>query len=232
MKQATEVSCDHCGLDPICKAIDYGKGLPEGILLRRQSVAKGETIYRSGDPFRSIFAVKSGSFMSLNNSENGSYQVLGFSFAGELIGAEGMAGGQYSNTVRALEHSSICELRLEPLHQSGQESIEVLQGLITLLGQEIASQYSLNTALVRQYGEKRLAAFIMGTSERLRNRGLPSTSFKLGMSRSDIASYLGISRETVSREITRLKRQGVCEIRGKQIELQNKEKLVSLSKYC
>ena len=227
-----EVDCELCGLDPMCQLLEYGEDetdLPEGILLRRQRVAKGETIFRVGDPFRSIFAVKSGSFMTLNNTPRGVDQVVGFSFTGELIGTDGLAGGYYTSTARALEASSVCELRLERLQQAGRPIELLQQGIIALLGEDIAFCRSLNASLIRQNGEQRLAAFILSASNRMAARGMPSEEFKLNMSRTDIAGYLGLSRESVSRGLAKLQKEGICEVRGKQIQLQDKDRLRRLA---
>ena len=227
-----EVGCSLCGLEPICRVLEYGVGeieLPEGILLRRQQVAKGETVFRTGDPFRSIFAVKSGSFMNLIKTPDGEEQVTGFSLVGELIGAEGLAGGYYNCTARAVEPSSICELRMEQLQQAGQPAESLQQGIIMLLAQEVAFCRSVSSSLIRQKGEKRLAAFVLSVSNRLAARGMSGTEFKLNMSQTDIASYLGLSRETVSRGLAKMRKDGISKVRGKHFELQDMDQLRRLA---
>ncbi len=165
-----EVDCSHCGLNPMCRLLAYGDEraeLPEGLLLRRERVARGETIFRKGDPFRSIFAVKSGSFMSVVNGSKDAEQVVGFHFAGELMGAEGLAEGYYPYTARALESCSVCELRMERLQETGCSVEKIQQGIIMLLGSQVAHNHALSASLIRQNGEQRLAAFILGVVNRL-----------------------------------------------------------------
>ncbi len=223
-----EVECDHCGLDPICQLFDYGKeggGLPDGILLRRQPVRRGETIFRAGDPFRSIFAVKSGSFKTLIPSPEGGDQVIGFHLAGELLGSEGVAGNTYTCTARALELSAICEVRLERLPDSGRSMESLQQGIITLLGQEIAFRHTLGTTMIRQSGDQRLASFLLTISHRLIARGMSGAEFNLNMSRTDIGSYLGLASETVSRILMKFQNSGALTIRRKHIRLDDHELL-------
>jgi CRP/FNR family transcriptional regulator len=219
-KKQTEVECQDCGLDPMCSILEYAEedsGVPEGILLRRRPVDRGETIFRKGDLFHSIYAVKSGSFKSYVPHVDHPDQVVGFHLYGELIGSEGMAEGSYPYTARALERSSVCELRLEKLSQTGR-SLEELQGaLIKMLGKEVAFGHELIATLVHQSAEQRIAGFILSMSERLQRRGIPSVEFNISMSRSDIGNYLGLAGETVSRILTKMQKQGVIRLQHKRI---------------
>ena len=144
-KSIVEVDCEDCGLDPICVVLDYAEdtsGVPEGVLLRRCPVERGETIFRQGDPFHSIFAVKSGSFKTLTHARQ-TDQVVGFHFPGELIGVEAMSQKSYPCTARALEKSSVCELRTSRLPESGRP-LEALQAaVINLLGSEVRFNHQL-----------------------------------------------------------------------------------------
>ena len=223
-----EVECEDCALDPMCRILDYNEGAnppPEGILLRRQSVRRGETLFRMGDPFRSVFAVKSGSFKTLILLEQGGERVIGLYLPGELIGAEAMSTGHYSCTARALETGSVCELRVGRLPESGR-SIEALQrGIIDLLGREVAFRHQLSSSLIRQSGEQRLAAFLLNVSERLTARGSGGKEFTIHMSRSDIASYLGLATETVSRLLTKFQKAGLLFIRHKRVRIKEREQL-------
>lgn len=227
-----EVRCDLCALDPVCGLLDYGEGNrapPEGILLRRQSLARGETIFRSGDPFRSLFAVKSGSFMTLIKGDTGPDQVIGFHFAGDLIGADGMARESYPTTARALEPSSVCELRMARLPQCGRPLESMQRAIIAILGEEVAFCQTQTATLIRRSGDQRLAAFFLGLSRRHAARGMPDSRFKLTMTRTDIASYLGLSRETVTRGLSTLQRAGAIGVSGRHIQIERHETLARLA---
>jgi CRP/FNR family transcriptional regulator len=217
-----EVACSDCGLDPMCLVLDYaeaGSGVPDGILLRRQQVEAGEPLFESGQPFDAIYAVKSGSFKGLMSDAHAGKRVVGFYFAGELIGTEGMAEQRYVTTVRALEASQVCVLHLDRLDQTGRPQQMIQSALIEMLSREVALHQQMMAALVRQNAEQRLAAFLVSLSQRLIGRGFPPDLFNLRMSRSDIGSYLGLARETVSRLLTRFERQGLIHLRNKQLHL-------------
>lgn len=217
-----EVDCQHCGLDALCELLEYGNGeagQSQGILLRRQAVARGETIFRSGDPFRSFFAVKSGSFKTVMVPPQGQEKVIGFHFAGEMVGTDGIAGDAYTCTARALESSLICELRRGQLQRTDVPERELQSRIISILGEEVAFSHKLNAALIRQSSEQRMAAFILNVSSRMNERGLSGADFRLSMSRGDIASYLGLASETVSRTLMKLQKLGVIKIRNKHVQM-------------
>ncbi|MCB1760677.1 MAG: helix-turn-helix domain-containing protein [Gammaproteobacteria bacterium] len=217
-----EVACEQCGLDPICDVLDYAEeesGVPAGILLRRQPLQRGETIFRQQENFHSIFAVKSGSFKTSMSRSSQPDQVVGFHFPGELIGVEAMSRQTYPCTARALERSSICELRIPRLPESGRP-LEALQAsIIDLLGREVMLSHELVSSLVHQSAEQRICGFVLNLSQRLARRKLPSAEFTLTMSRSDIGNYLGLAAETVSRVLTRLHKSGAIRLQRKLVRI-------------
>jgi len=200
--------------------LDYAEdasGVPEGVLLRRRPVERGEAIFHQQSPFRSIFAVKSGSFKTILSGAANTKQVIGFHFPGELIGVEAMSMQAYPCSARALEKSSVCELHISRLPESGKPLQALQASIIELLGKEVAFNHQLISSLVHQSAEQRLAGFILNLSNRLARRGLPSTEFNLSMSRSDIGNYLGLASETVSRVLTRMARSGAIRLQRKRI---------------
>ena len=221
-KKRQEVECVNCILDSMCQLLNYAKDeadLPEDILLRHRAVIRGETIYRLDDPFRAVFAVKSGSFKAVIPGADGQEQVVGFSLPGELMGSEGMFEKVYPNTVRALEAGHICELRIERLPESGQPLALLQQRIIELLGSEIAFNRKLAASLARQSSEQRLAAFLLNLSQRYGSRGYADQKFVLMMSWADIGSYLGLASETISRMLSKLQKAGLLALEKKQITL-------------
>lgn len=217
-----EVACRECGLDPMCQVLDYaepGSGVPPGILLRRQPVTKGEQLFHVEQPFTAVYAVKSGSFKATVPDLNRNERVVGFYLPGDLIGAEGMANRYYTHSVRALETSRVCVLEIARLQESGRPLAAVQQALIEMLGQEVALNHRLTASLIRQNADQRLAAFILSLSLRASIRGLGGKQLNLSMSRSDMASYLGLARETISRGLTRFQKTGLIKLRKQSLTL-------------
>ena len=218
-KPDREVDCRNCSLDPLCLLLEYAEddsNLPEGILLRRRPVARGETIFRTGDPFHSVFAVKSGSFKTLLPSQSGQDQVIGFHFPGETMGTAGLVAG------------NMCEVRMERLEESGKSTEMLQRAIIEMLGKEVSFNNSLMTSLIRQSAEQRIGAFLLNLSQRLQARGRPGEEFSLSMSRSDMGSYLGLASETVSRVLTRFQKAELIQLDKKRVQLISLERLADV----
>ncbi|MES9817580.1 MAG: Crp/Fnr family transcriptional regulator [Candidatus Thiodiazotropha sp.] len=216
------MACRECGLDPMCQVLEYaepGSGVPSGILLRRQSVKKGEMLFGAEQLFKAVYAVKSGSFKAMVPDLNRQERVVGFYLPGDLIGIEGMANQHYSYSVRALEAGSVCVLDIGRLTESGRSTEAIQRALIDMLGREVALNHSQTASLIRQNADQRLAAFILALALRTSLRGLGGDRLYLGMSRSDMASYLGLARETVSRVLTRFQKEGLIRLRNQSLML-------------
>ncbi|MCG7982236.1 MAG: helix-turn-helix domain-containing protein [Candidatus Thiodiazotropha lotti] len=223
-----EVACCDCGLDPLCQVVDYGAcelADAKVVLMRRQPMQRGELLFSAKQPFSALFAVKSGSFKAISLDLSGKERVVGFYLPGDLIGAEGIANKVYSFTVRALEESSICRMDLDQMPQSGRGNERLQGALICTLGQEVSINHLVTSALIQQNAEQRLAAFILNLSTRCGMRGLSQYQLDLSMSRSDIASYLGLARETVSRTLTRFQNYGLIGISKHILKVVNPEGL-------
>ena len=208
-----------------------GSAVPDGILLRQRPVARGETIFRMEDPYRSIFAVKSGSFKTLIPTSDGRDQVIGFHLPGELIGAEGVAEGAYPNAPLVLWRQAVSVSCVWNACLRQGRPLEVLQQrIIGLLGKEVAFNRTLMASLIRQSAEQRIAAFLLNLSlEAWKIRGQVSQEFALSMSRTDIGSYLGLASETVSRVLARLQKSGLLTLEKKQVHLQAPDRLTEIA---
>ncbi|MEW7976609.1 MAG: helix-turn-helix domain-containing protein [Candidatus Sedimenticola endophacoides] len=155
--------------------------------------------------------------------------MVGFHLLGEVIGTEGMAGRAYPYTARALENSTVCELRLERLPETGRSVTQLQQAVIDLLGAEVAFNHELTAAMVHQGSEQRIAGFLVSLSRRLHRRGAPSLEFNMAMSRSDIGNYLGLAGETVSRTLSRFQKKGLIRVNHKRMTLLDIEVLARVA---
>lgn len=231
-RKNVEVDCNKCGLDALCKLLGYAEGdvnLPEGTLLKSQKVSRGETIFRTGDQFSSFFAVKSGSFKSLTLPQQGQEKVVGFHFAGEMVGTDGIAGNTYTCTARAMEASRVCEISLEKLQYVACPETDLKDGIISVLGDEITFSHELKVSLIHQNSEQRMAAFLLNVSARKSERGMSGQELRLSMSRSDIASYLSLASETVSRILMKIQKSGMIDIRNKSVRILDRNALERLA---
>ncbi|MEQ8955171.1 MAG: fumarate/nitrate reduction transcriptional regulator Fnr [Gammaproteobacteria bacterium] len=224
----SNVSCASCRLNELCLPIALNKTeiqQLDDIVERNRPYQKGEHLYRQGDEFRSVYAVRSGSFKSYVLSNSGVSRVTGFYLPGEIIGMDGIANKQYLNSTVALEHASICEIPFHQLEKLSQQLPNLQHHFFAIMGNEIAKDQQIHTVLSTYTAEERTASFLLGLSSRFARVSLSPIRFNLTMTRSDIGEYLGLTVETVSRIFTSLQKKGLLAVKNREIELLDIEAL-------
>jgi len=222
------VNCRNCSMYGICTppgADAKTMALIEGAIKKRRVVSRGEHLYRAGDPFTSIYCVRSGSIKTFVNSDDGSEQVTGFHLPGELLGLAGICAEDMPGSAVALETSSVCEIPFDRIDVLTESLPGLKDELIRLLSQKVLHYQTLTMLLSRKSAEERLAALLLSLSTRFQRRGFSSTEFYLSMSRNDIGNYLGLAVETVSRMFTRFDADGLLTVQRKYVKLHDLERL-------
>jgi len=194
----------------------------------RRRVAAGETLYREGDRFQFIYAVRSGTFKSSLTLADGREQVSGFHMAGELMGLDGVANGTHASSATALEDTEICAIPYSRLNDLAGQSVNLLHVVGRLMSREIVREHSLMLLLGSMNAEERLAAFLLNMSQRLKARGYSPSEFHLRMSRAEIGSYLGMKLETVSRTFSSFQQQRLLEVDKRHIRILDLERLTQV----
>ena len=198
------------------------------LIERKKPLQPREGVFFSGDPFTSIYAVRSGSIKSFCIDADGREQVTGFYFPGEIFGWDGLADEQHQNTAIALETTSICEIPYEQLDNLGNSIPSVQKYVIKLLSREINADQRLIALLAGNSARQKLASLLLSISDRLAQQGLSSTRLWLPMSRGEISNYLGLTVETVSRVLGHFQRRKYLTVNKKEIEILNKQALRDL----
>jgi CRP/FNR family transcriptional regulator len=116
-------------------------GIDQGIGFTLRRVQQGAALYRAGDPFDGIYAIRSGTFKIVLRDANGSYQVLGFPIAGETLGLDGIEALQYASEAVTLEDSEVAVLPSSLLARLSGEGEELQQFVYRLLSRQLASQH-------------------------------------------------------------------------------------------
>lgn len=218
----TKVACKQCTLRRLCLPLGFdGPELEdlERIINRPRSVARGEHLFRCGSAFRAIYAVRSGSFKSYAPTDDGEEQVTGFHLPGELIGLDAITCRSHPRSACALESASFCEIPFERLDELSGRLPTLRQQLLRLVSRELLNDQALLALLGKRSAEARVATLLLSLSARLHERGLSAAQFRPSMSRNNIASFLGLAVETVSRVFTRFQGQGLLSAQGKSITL-------------
>ncbi len=189
------------------------------LLTQRTRFRKDDVLYRVGDRFNALYAIRIGSCKTVLLANDGQEQVAGFHMAGEIIGVDGIATDIHECEVIALEDMEVCRLPFDQIEHLAQLSDEFGHTLHKLLSQESTRIHSLMIVLGTMHAEQRLAAFLLDLSQRYRARGYSSSEFVLRMTREEIGSYLGLKLETVSRLFSRLQQEGLLQVQGRNVKL-------------
>ena len=224
--------CAECTLNSVClpPALDE-KTLEQLTALITQPVplARGDMLFRQGEPFSSIYAVRSGAIKTSVIPKDGEEQIMGFYLPGEIIGFDSMGPGAHVSSATALETTAICAVPFSRMEKLAQEMPGLQRHLFDLMSAEIQAGQQLMLLLGKRSAEARLAAFLTSLSARQHRRRLSAERLHLPMSRTDIANHLGLTLETISRLFNRLQQSGVLKARGRDITLLTPETLGHLS---
>jgi len=225
---ALKVACSSCSLRELCLPV----GLTQSDLARldtlvntRRNVARGDLLFRAGDAFQSLFAVRTGFFKTCVSSEDGRDQVTGFQMAGELLGLDGISSERHNCNAVALEDSQLCVIPYSQLEELSREFGELQRQFHKIMSREIVRDHGVMLLLGSMRAEERLAAFLLNLAQRLQARGFSASSLVLRMTREEIGSYLGLKLETVSRTFSKFNDDGLLEVKQRDIHIKDQEGL-------
>ncbi len=223
-----KAACGNCSLQQLCLPIGIDPAdidRLDAIIKRRRPLARGAHVFRMGDGFDALYAIRSGSVKTYTVDDEGIEQITGFHLTGELIGLDAIGGGRHPCAAKALETTSVCEIPFDRLEDLTIDVPALGRQLLRVLGKELRHDEQLLMMLGKKSAEERLAALLVSLSARFRERGFSATEFNLSMSRNDIGNYLGLAVETVSRLFTRLQQQGLIEVDNKRIRIRDSKGL-------
>jgi CRP/FNR family transcriptional regulator len=186
---------------------------------------KGDCLYREGDACKSLYVIRSGSLKITTQNSSGISQIVGFHLAGELIGFDGFATNRHACTAQFIETASVSEWRLETLDDLCKSSPSLLHKIYSILGLEINTEHELLWLLGRMNGEEKLAIFLLNFSSRMKQHHWKESEFNLSMPRQDIANYLGVAVETISRLFEQFRDDGLIDVNRRHIKIIDKERL-------
>lgn len=201
-------------------------GLDEGEMNRldaviglRRRVLKDARLYQMGEPFRNLYAIRFGHFKTYQNNAAGEQQITGFQMNGELLGMDAISGDRHHCDAVALEDSEVCEIPFARLEDLFGEVPTLLRHFHRIMSLEITREQNVMLLLGNMRAEQRFAVFLTNLSTRYAARGYSPTSFQLRMSREDIGNYLGLTIESVSRLLSRFKKQGWLKVEKREVTL-------------
>jgi CRP/FNR family transcriptional regulator len=219
-----QAACSQCSLVELC----LPKGLtPEELKVfeqtidRKKPLRKSEYLYRAGEPMHSLYTVKTGAFKANIDSIDGQENIVGFFMPGELMGLDGIASGHYQCDMIALTDTHVCKLSYNDFEQVAEKFPILRQEILSVSSNNLTSVQKMLMFIGKRPVEERLAMFLISIAQRFKARGLSDSRFELPMSRHDIANYLGMAPETISRQFKKLQDQGMVTIRNRDVSIKD-----------
>lgn len=231
-KSPAKISCQDCSINQLCLPVSLLEAEIEhldSIIQRHKPIHKGDTLFRAGDELVCLYALRSGSLKSYTISSEGEEQIVGFHLAGEVMGLNAIAHQTHRSFAVALETSMVCALPFDKLEELAGEIPSLRQQMMRTMSREILDDQEFLLLMNKKNADERLASFLTNLSTRYARRGRSLTRFVLPMTRSEIANYLGLTIETVSRVFARLQKAQLLRASGREVELCNLRDLQRLA---
>ena len=220
------LSCRSCDIEGHCQveqmAIAHGESYQ--LVKNKKVFLRGEHVFRAGDDTEAIYMISSGSVKSYMIMEDGEEQVLKFHLAGDMIGLDGMGGRRCISSAVALEPTTICRLPLSELPKRA-----LGHGFLAMISDCLIRDHNLLLMLARKDADGRMASFLINMSKQSQRLGGSAEVLYLTMTRQDIANYLGLAIETVSRTLRRFQDSGIIDVTRRRIEIYDMKYLLSIA---
>jgi CRP/FNR family transcriptional regulator len=205
-------SCVDCSIRPfsICASLDRSELREFENLGRHVQFAPCETVFAQEDITTSFYNLLEGVMRLYKLLPDGRRQIVGFALPGDFLGMT--ISGHHGFSADAIGPVMVCRFPRTPFARFIEDKPHLLRRITELAVRELGQARDHMVLLGRRSAEEKVATFLVGWRDRLVQLRGPSATVSLPMSRQDIADYLGLTIETVSRTFTKLEREGVIEI--------------------
>ena len=223
-------SCAFCDVRRLCLpvSVENRVDLVDELVDCRPHYNKGDYLYRTSDPFRSLYAIKSGSVKTYGVTRDGKEQITGFHFSGELIGLDAISNDIHNCNAVALEKTVVCAIPYQNLEALGESMHGIQREIARLMSKEIRHDEEMLMVIGSMRAEQRVACFLFSLYRRMLPYSEDEAVVMLPMTREEIGNYLGLSLETVSRRMTSLQDEGIIKVENRRIHLRDIEALQAL----
>jgi CRP/FNR family transcriptional regulator len=214
--------CRSCSVRALClpgDLDDRALRMLDEVIHVRMRVRRKSALYRPGERFGALYAIRLGTFKTTVLAEDGREQVTGYHMAGEIIGLDGIGDDRYTCEATALEDSEVCVLPWSEVDRLAADLPGLRRNVCRTISRDVSREQTMMLLLGSRSAGERLAHFLLNVSERYSARGYSSREFVLRMTREEIASYLGLKLETVSRLFSSLQEHGFIQVQGRAVKL-------------
>ena len=223
-----KVACSNCNLRELCMPLGLSADELQRIddlVATRRKVPRGDSLFKNGDKFKALYAIRTGFFKTCVSSPDGRDQVTGFQMAGEVIGLDGIVSDLHTCDAVALEDAEVCVMPFERIEELSRDINALQRHVHKIMSREIVREHGVMLLLGSMRAEERLAAFLLNLVQRLHARGFSQSELVLRMTREEIGSYLGLKLETVSRTFSKFADEGIIEVKQRHVRILNTEAL-------
>lgn len=224
-------TCADCSMHELCLPAvvnDHDLDRLETIMSKRVRVERGSSLYRTGDVFTSLYAIKLGHFKTVYSEGPATKQIISFQMSGEILAMEGISHSRHRCSAIALEDSEVCEIPYSRLEELLAQLPSLQAHFHRMMSREIEREHQMLLLLGSMSADQRVAAFLMNLSRRYEARGFSPNHFVLRMTREDIGNYLGLTIESVSRVFSRFKKNDWIEGSPRDVKLLDRKALEDL----
>jgi len=197
--------------------------------LPKKRVRAGQCLITDTCTADALYVIRTGVFKVVALDAEGMEQVIGFPMLGDIIGLEAFGDGHYRASAYALEDSEVVVLSLTRLATLAKQYQGIEQLMYRCMAQALVREQDHLWALGSQSAQARVAQFLLNTAKRYGAAGYSSKTFVLRMTRQELASFLGLTIETVSRTLSAMQKLTLIQVAGRQIELCD---ITQLRKLC
>ena len=225
---SSKAGCESCGLWRACfpgRIASAAQQRLKGLRIRRVRVARGKALYRSGERIESLYMIRSGCIKEVSDIPGRETTVVNFVLPGEILGLQCLGDSVSSTTSVAVEASHVCVVSRDAFIGPGLDSPRVTGEFLRVIAASAGAARELLTLIRDREALERVSGFLLNVSARLQSRGVRGREFRLAMNRDDIANYLGLRSETVSRCFTSLARRNLIRVQAKRVQILNAPEL-------
>lgn len=226
-----KVACSNCNLRELCMPLGLSSeevDRLDHVVASRRRIKRGDLLYRNGEKFKSLYAIRTGFFKTRVAAEDGRDQVTGFQMAGEILGLDGIVSDLHSCDAIALEDAEVCVMPFERIEELSREISGLQRHMHRIMSREIVRDQGVMLLLGSMRAEERLAAFLLNLLQRLHARGFSQSELVLRMTREEIGSYLGLKLETVSRTFSKFAEDGIVEVKQRHVRILDPDALARM----
>ena len=178
----------------------------------KHAIDKGKTFIAEGDDAESVFNITAGSAKIYKLLGDGRRQIIGFLSVGDFLGLA--PGKRYPFSAEAITSMKSCQFKRSHMEDVFAEYPTMRRKILDIASNELAEAQEQMLLLGRKTAEEKIASFLLGRLRRAKALGGGGTSVDIPMSRHDIGDFLGLTTETVSRNLSKMKSNGLISMKG------------------